>query len=131
MACFCDDDEVLDAGHDFADGDVGDGVFAVVEEGVFLEADPALVDAAFAECVADPFGDHDGDHDGEDVGEGACELEHDDDDGDRHACYAAEGGGCADNGEDAGGDAFDVGVAGGEEEGGGVGALEGLDDHAH
>lgn len=130
MPSFSDDDEVLDTCHDFTHGHVGDGVLAVVEEGVFVKADPAFVDAAFAEGVADPFAQHDGDHDGEDVGEGACELKHDYDDGDGHACYTAQGGRGTDDGKDAGRDTFDVGGAGGKEDAGWVRTLEGLDEGA-
>lgn len=112
-----EDDEVLDAGHDVGDGDVGNGHFgAVIEEGVFVEVNPGLVDATAGEGVADPFGDHDGDHDGQDVSEGAGELKHDDDDGDGHASDTCEGRCCSDNGIGSGRDTWRVRSTGSEEE---------------
>lgn len=114
MAGRGEDDEILYAGHDLRRGDVGDieeVIVRVVKEGVLVEPDPGLVDAATAKGIADPFGDHDGDHDGEDVRQGAGELEHDDDDRDGHACHAGEGRGRADDGVGAWVDAGHVGLA--------------------
>lgn len=108
-----EDRQILDPRHHLARGDVGDGkLLAVVQERVFVEMDPALVDAALAEGVPYPFADHHRNHDGEDVGQRAGELEHDDNDGHGHACDTAEGGGSPDDGVGAGDDAGDVGFAG-------------------
>lgn len=134
MARGGEDDEVLNAGHDLRRGnvrDVEEVVVRVVEEGVLVEADPRLVDAAAAEGVADPFGDHDGDHDGEDVRQGARELEHDDDDGDSHTRHARQGRGGADDGVGARVDAGQVGLTLLEGEELGVVVHPNLHDDAH
>ena len=73
-----EDDEVLDAGDDLRGGQVRDGhLLAVVDEGILVEVNPRLVDAAAGKGVAHPLGDHDGHHDGQHVRERAGELEHD------------------------------------------------------
>lgn len=99
MTCCGQDNEVLDACHNLADGDVGNDIFlAVIEKRVFVEVDPTFVDSTFSEGIADPLTEHDSYHNREDIGESSSELKHDYYDGHCHSCNSAECCGCTNDG---------------------------------